>query len=177
MNIIISGKGMDVSDYVYETIEERVGKLERYFPPEAQMQVVVSAFRGRHIIEITVVSGDTVYRGEEKTGDIYASVDGAARKLERQILKHKTKLERRLREGAFQHEQPLYEHENAEAEEPRIVKTKSFAIKPMSEEEAALQMQLLGHDFYVFTNADTNEVNVVYLRNDGNFGLIEPEYS
>ena len=109
---------------------------------------------------------------------MYASMDNVLDKLEKQILRHRTRLEKSLRSGAFKHEQPLYSDsydEYDEEEGPRIVRVKRFHIKPMDEEEAMLQAELLGHAFYVFLNADTNAINVIYKRKDGNYGIIEPE--
>ena len=178
MRIAIMGKGVEISDYLTDVVEKRVGKLEKYFRPETQADVTISMFRGRHVVEITVVFPGTVLRAEEATGDMYASIDAACKKLEKQILRHKTKLQRRLHENAFDGEERVYleEDEVLEEELPRIVRTKRFAIKPMSEEEAAMQMDLLGHAFFVFANDTSGEISIVYRRKDGDVGLIEPEF-
>ena len=183
MLIAINGKGMQVSDYMKEVVETRLGKLGRYFREDTEAQVLLSMLRGRQIVEITIPFGGVVLRAEEATGDFYASLDNVCKKLERQIVRHRTKLGKRLHESAFRKpEAPVFldvEEESAiiSAQLPRIVKTKRFAIKPMNIEEAAMQMDLLDHTFYVFFNADSQEVNVLYLRNDGDYGLIEPEYN
>ncbi|MDL2225140.1 ribosome-associated translation inhibitor RaiA [Eubacteriales bacterium OttesenSCG-928-M02] len=177
MRIAIMGKGVEVSDYLTDVIEKRVGKLEKYFRPDTQADVMISMFRGRHVVEITVQFPGMVLRAEEASGDMYASIDAACKKLEKQILRHKTKLQRRLHENAFDVEERVYLEEDEVLDEaPRIVRTKRFAVKPMDEEEAAMQMDLLGHSFFVFANADTNEVNIIYRRRDGDYGLIEPEF-
>jgi putative sigma-54 modulation protein len=113
-------------------------------------------------------------RGEESTTDMYSSIDNVVDKLEKQIMKHRTRLERRTHEGSLR--LMNVPSEVVEEDEPQVVRTKRFAVKPMDADEAVLQMDLLGHDFFVFRNADSNEVNVVYKRKDGNYGLIEPEF-
>ncbi|MDL2258556.1 ribosome-associated translation inhibitor RaiA [Eubacteriales bacterium OttesenSCG-928-K08] len=177
MRISISGKGIEVSDYLRELIDKKVSKLERYFSKDTEVQVTMAVERNRHIVEVTIPYDNIIIRGEEVTGDMYASIDNVLDKLEKQIVRHRTKLEKNLKSDAFRYDTPLYADvfEDADEEGPSIVRTKRFAIKPMSEEEAMLQMELLGHSFYVFANADTGDINVLYKRKDGNFGLIEPE--
>ncbi len=200
MKVMIYGKNIDVTPSLKEYVEEKVSKLEKFFekePMEAQVSLEVE--RERHIVEVTAHVGGLILRGEEETGDMYASVDGVMDKLERQVHKYKTKINRRLRERKQQEEETYRQRrteqlingeddlmpdevkeeiENGEEEEfePEIVKTKRFPVKPMHVEEAVMQMDLLDHDFFVFSNAETDEVNVVYRRNDGNYGLIEPTY-
>lgn len=177
MRISISGKNIEVSEYLKDLINKKVGKLERYFPKDTEVQVTMAVERNRHIVEVTIPYENIIIRGEEVTGDMYASIDNVLDKLEKQILKHRTKLEKNLKAGAFKYDAPLYaeSYEDAEEEGPRIVRVKRFSIKPMTEEEAMLQMALLGHSFYVFKNAETGDINVLYARRDGNYGLIEPE--
>lgn len=177
MRISISGKNIEVSEYLKDLIDKKVGKLERYFPKDTEVQVTMAVERNRHIVEVTIPYENIIIRGEEVTGDMYASIDNVLDKLEKQILKHRTKLEKNLKAGAFKYDAPLYaeSYEDAEEEGPRIVRVKRFSIKPMTEEEAMLQMALLGHSFYVFKNAETGDINVLYARRDGNYGLIEPE--
>ena len=178
MRIAIFGKNLEISDYLRDLVEKKASKLERYFPQETEAQVTLTVERSRHIAEVTIPYDGGVIRAEEATGDMYASVDNVLDKLEKKILRHRTKLEKSLRTGAFKYDEPVYGGvwEDAEEEEgPRIVRVKRFAIKPMSEEEAMLQIELLGHSFYVFENADTGSINVLYRRKDGNYGLIEPE--
>lgn len=178
MRISISAKNLEISDYLRDLTEKKVSKLERYFPQDTEAQVTLSVERSRHIVEVTIPCEGGIIRAEEVTGDMYASIDNVLDKIEKQILRHRTRLEKSLRSGAFRFEQPLYSDSYDEFDEeagPRIVRVKRFNIKPMSEEEAMLQLELLGHSFYVFENADTNCINVLYKRKDGNYGLIEPE--
>lgn len=177
MRISISGKNIEVSDYLRELIDKKVGKLERYFPRETEVQVTMAVERNRHIVEVTIPYEGIIIRGEEVTGDMYASIDNVLDKLEKQIIKHRTRLEKNLKNDAFKHEVPLFggTYDDMDEEESKIVRVKHFALKPMTEEEAMLQMSLLGHSFYMFLNADTDDINVLYSRKDGNYGLIEPE--
>ena len=178
MRISITGKNLEISDYLRDLVEKKVSKLERYFPQDTEALVTLSVEKNRHIVEVTIPFDGGVIRGEEVTGDMYASIDNVLDKLEKQIIRHRTKLEKNLRAGAFKYDEPLFggTYEDYDDEEgPRIVRVKRFNIKPMSEEEAMLQLEMVGHSFYVFINSDTNLMNVLYKRKDGNYGLIEPE--
>ena len=174
MRISINGKNIEVSEYLRDLAVKKMAKLDRYFPADTVAQVTMAVEKNRHIVEVTIPYAGGIIRGEEVTGDMYASIDNVIAKLERQIIRHRTKLEKNLKAQAFNEPIP----ENAEEEEdegPRIVRNKRFSIKPMSIDEAVLQMDLLGHSFFVFTNAETEDINVLYKRKDGNLGLIEPE--
>lgn len=173
MRITITGKNIEVSDYLKDLTLKKMSKLDRYFPADTAAQVTMAVEKNRHIVEVTIPYAGGVIRGEEVTGDMYASIDNVIAKLERQIVRHRTKLEKNLKVDAF--EEPVPDYADEEEEGPRVVKVKRFSIKPMSEEEAILQMELVGHSFFVFMNAETNDINVLYKRNDGNLGLIEPE--
>lgn len=175
MRIITSGKNMEVTDALRDTIERKLGKLDKFFRKDTEAQVTLNVEKSRHIIEVTIPFNGILIRAEESTIDMYTSIDKAVDKLERQINKHKTKLEKRYRGGKiiFDNIKP---GENENSEGPRVVRTKRFAMKPMPVEEAILQMELLGHSFFVFSNGDTDEVNVIYRRKDGNYGLIEPMF-
>ena len=178
MRIAIFGKNLEISDYLRDMVEKKVAKLERYFPQDTEAQVTLSVERNRHIAEVTIPYEGGIIRAEEITGDMYASVDNVLDKIEKQILRHRTRLEKSLRSGAFKFDEPVYAEafeDYDEEEGPRIVRVKRFNIKPMSEEETMLQIELLGHSFYVFQNAATEQINVLYRRKDGNYGLIEPE--
>lgn len=177
MKIILSGRNISITESLRKQVEKKVKKLERYFEPETEAQVTLSVEKNRHIIEVTIPFNGNVLRGEESTDDMYASIDLVLDKLERQIHKHRTKLAKSIKQGAFK-EKPLFikDLDLDGYSEPKIVKTKRFAMKPMLAEEAMLQMELVGHSFYVFANAETDEVNVLYKRKDGNYGLIEPEF-
>ncbi|MTI46785.1 MAG: ribosome-associated translation inhibitor RaiA [Firmicutes bacterium] len=175
MKITVSGKNMDVTDALRNTVEKKLNKLEKYFNEDVEVNATVSVEKNRHIFEVTIPFTKNILRAEEITDDMYASIDRSVDILERQIRKHKTKLQKRFHNGdtiRFENVSLLQEDDD----EPKIVKTKKFAMKPMDEEEAVLQMELIGHSFFVFRNAETNEVNVVYKRKDGDYGLIEPEF-
>ena len=179
MNIVISGKNLELTDSLRDQVNKKVKKLERYFESETEAQVTLSVEKNRHIVEVTIPFNGILIRAEEATDDMYASIDKVLDKLEHQIHRYRTRLERSFRKGAFQDEKPLFSDEplfEDGAGELKVVRTKRFAIKPMSVEEALMQMDLIGHSFFVLTNAETDEVNVVYKRRDGKYGLIEPEY-
>lgn len=175
MRVSIAGKGMEVSDYLKEIVTKKVSKLQRYFNEDTEAHITMSIQRSRHIVEVTIPFDGIVLRGEEATGDMYASIDGVVKKLEKQIHKHRTALKKRLREGAFSGNGFDYASELADEKVAKIVRKKKFVMKPMSLEEAQMQMELLGHKFFVFRSAATNEINVLYQRNDGDLGLIEPD--
>ena len=181
MEVTMKSKNIELSKAIRDYAEKKVLKLQRFFQGDSvNAQVVVSTEKGLQIAEVTIQVNGLLLRGEEKTGDMYASIDGAVDKIERQIRKYKTKINRRLRQTGASIVEAEFSPGVAEVEErheeARIVKTKRFAVKPMSTQEAVMQMELLGHDFFVFSNSDTDEVNVVYRRRDGNYGLIEPEF-
>lgn len=177
MNVILTGKNLDITDSLRDQVKKKMRKLERYFEPGTEIQVTMAVEKNRHILEVTIPFDGVILRAEEFTDDMYASIDMVLDKLERQIHKHRTKLERKIRSGAFR-DKPLLNEQIVpdDSREPTVVRTKRFAIKPMVLEEALMQMDLIGHSFFVFTNAETEEVNVLYRRRDGNYGLIEPEY-
>ncbi len=184
MNYNIRGERIEVTDALRDYVEKKVGKLERYFdtPPASDVSVTMSVVKELHSIEVMIPLPGVLLRAEEKNGDMYASIDLVVDKLERQIRKHKTKINRKFRqEGGLR---TLFK-ENFEAsltngsahddeDELELVRTKRFALKPMDVEEAILQMNMIGHSFFVFSNMDSEEVNVVYKRDDGRYGLIEP---
>ena len=172
MKISIFGKNIEVSDYLENIVHKKIRKLDKFFSDETEAMVTLSVEHNRHIAEVTIPYDGGVIRAEEVTGDMYASIDNVINKIEKQVHKFRKRIEKDHRSGIFSTEEPDYEEE--EEEGPRIVRVKHFDIKPMSEEEAMLQIELLGHSFYVFENAETGSINVLYKRNDGNYGLIEP---
>lgn len=173
MNVKVLGKDIKITKALKEVIEKKLNKLDKYFKPEVEAHVTLSVIKNTHSIEITIPFNGVFLRAEEKGDDMYVASDLILDKLERQIRKQKTRMERRLQGTSLRYDMiPVEKVED----EPKIVKTKKFAIKPMSAEEAVLQMDLIGHNFFVFLNADTEEVDVVYKRKDGNYGLIEPEF-
>lgn len=176
MKITVTGKNIEITDALKDTVNRKISKLEKYFNPDVEAQATLSVQKSRHIIEVTIPFDGVILRGEESTDDMYASIDKVLDKLEKQILKHKTRLGRRLRVNSLKTLDVKPGDMDEEEYNPMVVKTKKFAIKPMPVEEAILQMDLLGHSFFVFLNADTEEVNVLYKRKDGKYGLIEPEF-
>lgn len=155
--------------------EKKIGKLEKFFRNESDAFVTLSYERGRYSAEVTIKNNGMFYRVSETTSDMHASIDSAVAAIERQIRKNKTRLEKRLREGAFEKEVAAAPTEEIEEDnEFDIVRTKKFSIKPMTVEEAVLQMNLLEHEFYVFKNSEDDEnFAVVYARKNGGYGLIE----
>lgn len=176
MQINIRGRNMEITPALQEYAEKRLGKLKKLLSPEAEVQATLSVVKENHIVDVIISIGGLLLKGEEATQDMYASIDLVVDKLERQMHKYKTKINRKLRQKGFKELNEKYAGMKAarDEEEPRVVKTKRFVMKPMSQEEAVLQLNLLGHDFFVFTNADSEEINVLYKRKDGNYGLIEP---
>jgi len=178
MNIRITGKNFDVTDALKERVNKKLGKLDKFFKPGTEAQVTMSMQRNRYILEVTIITGGITLRAEVNEDDMYTCIDKAQDILERQIRKHKTRLAKRLYEGVLDQPDAFRpDIDNVEEEkEFRVVRTKRFAVKPMPVEEAILQMNIIGHEFFVISNAETNQVNVVYKRKDGNYGLIEPEF-
>lgn len=170
MTIKITGRRIEVTDGLKAYIEKKISKLERYFGESATANVTISVEKDRHIIEVTIFHDGIIFRAEVSNDDMYAAVDKVEDVLERQIRRQRTRLEKRLRKDAFADAVPV---EIPEEKEFKVVKTKVYSAKPMSIEEAILQMNLLGHAFYIFSNAETDDKNVVYKRKDGNYGLIE----
>ncbi len=177
MRITVSGKNINVTEALKERVSKKLSKFERYFGPNTEAHATLSVERNRHIIEVTIPFNGVILRGEEATEDMYSSIDNVVEKLERQMRRQKTKLERRNKDAniRFENWAPMQEDDNEDGE-AKIVRMKRFAMKPMPIEEAAMQMELIGHNFFVFSNAETEEVNVIYKRKDGNYGLIEPEF-
>lgn len=178
MKYIVSGKNFEITDALKNRAIKKIGKLDKFFNPDTEAHVTMSVEKNRHIVEITIAFGGVLFRAEVSNEDMYASIDKAIDILERQIRKNKTRLEKRLRAGAFKVESDtaVDRVQDEEEREFKVLRSKRFAVKPMTVEEAILQMNLLGHEFFVFSNAETKEVNVVYRRKDGNYGVIEPEF-
>ena len=176
MRITLSGKNIEVTEGLRQAVEEKLSKLERYFTSDTEIHVTLSVQKGRQKIEVTIpVKGDII-RSEQESNDMYVSIDLVEEIIERQLRKYKNKLIARHQEGGnFKHE--FYEGEEVvdDENEIKIVRTKKFDIKPMYPEDACIQMELLGHSFFVFINAETDQVNVVYKRKGDTYGLIEPE--
>jgi len=178
MKITVKGKNLDVSDTLKLYAEKKVEHLGKYWQSIREAIVTQSVQKNRHIVEIQLEAGGFIMRAEESSDSMYASIDQAVEKLESQIKRFKSKLlERSHPEEPPKELAALVTEEGALGEDytPRIVRTKKFPLKPMSQDEAAWQLELLNHDFYIFLNSDTEDVNVIYKRKDGDFGLIEPE--
>ena len=158
-----------------DAVESKLGKLERYFSPDTEVQVTLSVEKGRQKIEVTIPVKGSIIRAEQDSSDMYVSVDLVEEIIERQIKKYKTKIVDK-KQSALAFSEAFLQEEAEQEETVNIVKTKRFAMKPMDAEEACVQMELLGHNFFMFLNADTNEVNVVYKRKGNSYGLIEPEF-
>lgn len=176
MKYVINGKHTSVSSSMIEKAQKKVGKLEKFFRPDAEAHLTFKVERDRNIFEVTIAAKGIFIRAEESTDDMYASIDLVIEKLERQIRKYKTKLGKRIHQDAMIAENFEIAETVEEEDELPIVRTKRFPLKPMDVEEALLQMNLLGHSFFVFSNAEDEKVNVVYRRRDGGYGLIEPEH-
>ena len=179
MKFTFTDKKVNLPKSLHNYAEKKVGKLDRYFKNEAEANLVFSVEKDRNKVELTIRSGGTILRVAESTSDMFASVDAAVTSMERQLRKHKTRLEKRLRQGAFTPPAETVEETSfvpdVEEDEFQIVRTKKFPIKPMTVDEAILQMDLLGHNFFAFKNEDSEAFAVVYRRNDGGYGLIEDE--
>lgn len=177
MKFIVIGKNIDVTPGLKEAVESKLGKLERYFTSDTEVHVTLSVQKNRQKIEVTIPVKGGIIRSEEESDDMYVSIDLVEEIIERQLRKYKTKLVAKQQEGGNFNPNFIEEEDEDSDDEIKVVKTKKFGIKPMYAEDACLQMELLGHNFYVFSNAETDEVNVVYKRKNGTYGLIEPEFS
>ncbi|MDD3410022.1 MAG: ribosome-associated translation inhibitor RaiA [Eubacteriales bacterium] len=179
MKTTITGKNMTVSPGITERVMKKTNKMERYLNADTEMLVRLSKEKNnRRTCEITVPFEGVLLRAEASNDDnLYVSIDQALAKLEKQIHKHRTRLGKRLRDDAFKNGEYEYTEEMDDGVEsrPKVVRTKSFPVRPMSIDDAVLQMELLGHSFFAFVNADTDQINVLYLRKDGDLGLLEPE--
>ena len=174
MQLRVKGRGVEVTEAIRSYAEKRLAKLERQLPdPEIELQLSSQqnpSIRETHVAEATVWTKGPVLRASESSQDMRASIDRLVDKLERQATRYREKRGRGRRPGRQAPDEGLQM-----PEESQIVRTKQFAVKPMNAEEAVLQLELVGHDFFVFRDADSNEVNIVYRRNQGGYGLIEPQ--
>jgi putative sigma-54 modulation protein len=174
MKVIVTGRNLVITDAIREQVEKKLGKFDKMFKSDIEAHATFSVQKNKHIVEVTIPLKDgAIFRAEGITDDMYMSIDEAVDRISRQMRKHKTKIERRFHAGDSIRFEEIPEPTETYKEQS-IVKTKRFGVKPMMPEEAVLQMELLGHDFFVFLNGDTEEINVVYKRKDGDFGIIEP---
>ena len=175
MKIKIFGKNIEVTEGIRSAVEEKIGKLDKYFAGETRVDVTLSVNKNEQKVEVTIPVKGRIIRAEEISDDMYVSIDLVEEIIERQLRKYKNKIVDR-QQAAASLSKAFVEEEIEDDDEIKIIRSKRFAMKPMDPEEACVQMELLGHDFYVFRNAISDEVNVVYKRKDHTFGLIEPEF-
>jgi len=174
MKYIISGKNIEVTEGLKTSVYDKLDRLEKYFNEDTEVQVTFSVEKERQKIEVTIPIKGNIIRAEQVSDDMYVSIDLATEVIERQISRHKKKLVDKEQSAAFL-QKSFIEEDIPDDEEIRIIRSKKFAVKPMDPEEACVQMDLLGHSFFVFRNSETDEVNVVYKRKGNTYGLIEPE--
>ncbi len=175
MRYKITGRNIDVTPGLKAAVEEKIGKLERYFNQDTEAIITLSVEKERQKIEVTIPVKGTIIRAEQESNDMYVSIDLVEEIIERQLKKYKNKIVDK-KQAAIAFSEYFMKEEYESDDEVKIVKVKRFAMKPMDPEEACVQMELLGHAFYVFLNAETDEVNVVYKRKGNTYGLIEPEF-
>lgn len=173
MAILVRGKNIEITPALREYVEKNATKLDRYFDQDMNVQTMLSVENDTHKVEVTCFVESVVLRAVESDRDMYAAIDVVFDKIVRQIHKHKTRLAKKLKKERFMEnlDIPVVPEEEFE-----VIRRKSFAVRPMDVEEAILQMNLIGHDFFVFFNAETESINVVYRRKNGKYGLIQPEY-
>lgn len=175
MRYKITGRNMEITEGLRTAIEEKIGKLERYFNQDTEAIITLSVTKERQKIEVTIPVKGRIIRAEQESNDMYVSIDLVEEIIERQLKKYKTKLIDKA-QSAMAFSDLFMQEEYEAADEIRIEKVKKFAVKPMDAEEACVQMELLGHSFYVYLNSETEQVNVVYKRKGNSYGLIEPEF-
>ena len=174
MKFIILGKNIEVTPGLKTAVEDKIGKLEKYFTPETEVHVTLSVEKDRQKIEVTIPMKGNIIRSEQVSNDMYVSIDLVEEIIERQLKKYKTKLTDKQQSAGY-FKQEYLDNDYMDDEDVKIIRSKKFDIKPMYPEDACVQMELLGHNFFVFCNAETDQVNVVYKRKGGTYGLIEPE--
>lgn len=175
MRYVMYGKNIEVTEGLKSAVEDKFGKLSRYFMEDTEIHVTFSVEKELQKIEVTIPMKGNLVRAEEESADMYASIDLVEDTIERQLRKYKNKLVDK-KQNALSLSQAFLAEDAEQEDDVKIVRTKRFAVKPMDVEEACIQMELLGHSFFVFRNAETDEVNVVYKRKGNTYGLIEPEY-
>ena len=174
MRITISGRNIELTEGLKQAVEENLSKLEKFFKPDTDVYVTLSVEKDRQKIEVTIPAKGHVIRSEQVSNDMYVSIDLVEEVIERQLRKYKNKIVDK-QQSAANFQKAYLDKDYEEDEEVKIIRTKKFDIKPMYPEDACVQMELLGHNFFVFCNAETDQVNVVYKRKGNTYGLIEPE--
>ena len=176
MNYIISGKNIDVTDGLRQAVYDKLGRLEKFFSEDTKAQVTFSVEKERQKIEVTIPMKGHIIRAEQVSDDMYVSIDMVVEIIERQVTRYKKRIVDQEQDAAFFQNQFLEEEDDSEGDDISIIRSKKFAVKPMYPEDACVQMELLGHSFFVFRNAETEEINVVYKRKGNTYGLIEPDF-
>ena len=176
MNYMISGKNIDVTEGLKQAIYDKLGRLEKFFTEDTKAQVTLSVEKERQKIEVTIPMKGHIIRAEQVSDDMYVSIDMVAEIIERQVVRYKKKIIDQNQDAAYFQDRFLEEEDVEEFDDIQIIRSKKFAVKPMYPEDACVQMELLGHSFFVFRNAETDEVNVVYKRKGNTYGLIDPEF-
>ena len=176
MKFTVSGKNVEVTESLRTAIVEKLSKLERFFSADVEAQVTLSVEKNRQKIEVTIPVKGGLIRGEQESSDMYVSIDLVEEVIETQLKKHRKKIIDKYQNASHFSQEYVEADEEEDESEIKIVKVKHFQFKPMDPEEACMQMELLNHDFFVFTNSETDEVNVVYKRKNNTYGIIEPEY-
>ena len=175
MRIKITGRNIELTEGLKAAVEDKLNKLEKYFTPDTEVNVTLSVEKERQKVEVTIPMKGSYIRSEQVSSDMYVSIDLVEEVIERQLKKYRTKLVTKQQNAAAVFKQDFLDEKSEDDEEIKIIRTK-FDMKPMYPEDACVEMELLGHDFYVFINAETEDVNVVYKRKGNTYGLIEPEY-
>jgi len=175
MRIIITGRNIDLTDGLKNAVEDKLSKLEKYFTPDTDVYVTLSVEKERQKVEVTIPAKGNIIRSEQVSNDMYVSIDLVEEVIERQLKKYRTKLIAKHQNAASAFKQEFLEEQSIEDEEIQITRVKKVDMKPMYAEDACVQMELSGHDFFVFINAETDQVNVVYKRKGNTYGIIEPE--
>ncbi len=175
MRFVITGRNIEVTDGLKAAVEEKLGKLDRFFSNDTEVIVTLSVEKERQKIEVTIPVKGNIIRSEQVSNDMYVSIDLVEEIIERQLKKYKNKIiEQKQNQAAFAQE--FIEKDYEDEADVKIIRTKRFGVKPMDPEEACVQMELLGHNFFVFCNSETDQINVVYKRKGNTYGLIEPEF-
>lgn len=178
MKFIISGRNIDITDGLRSAVEDKLGKLEKFFTDDTEIHVTMSVEKERQKIEVTIPVKGNIIRSEQVSNDMYVSIDLVEEIIERQLRKYRKKIiDKKQNAGTFQQAFMEKDFEDENTNEIKIIRTKKFGFKPMYPEDACVQMELLGHNFFVFLNAETEEVNVVYKRKGNTYGLIEPDFN
>ena len=175
MRIKITGRNIELTEGLKAAVEDKLNKLEKYFTPDTEVNVTLSVEKERQKVEVTIPMKGSYIRSEQVSSDMYVSIDLVEEVIERQLKKYRTKLVTKQQNAAAVFKQDFMDEKSEDDEEIKIIRTKKFDMKPMYPEDACVQMELLGHTFFVFRNAETDEVNVVYKRKNNTYGLIEPE--